>query len=86
MKYSFTPTSQNTIEGQPVIPSKNILKCFDTLKGTHHKMKSCNGNYITTLHYKWYSYLLDNQETIPYTSYKEFPTSERSATKANKYM
>jgi hypothetical protein len=50
-------------------------------------MKSCNGNYVTTLHYKWYSlYLLDDQETIPYTSYKEFPTSERSATKVKKYM
>jgi len=49
-------------------------------------MKYCNVNYIT-LHYKWDSlYLLDDQETIHYTSYTEFPTSDRSATKANKYI
>jgi len=50
-------------------------------------MKSGNGNSRKTLHYNWYSlYLLDDQDTIPYTSYKEFPTSEKSATKANKYI
>jgi hypothetical protein len=50
-------------------------------------MKSLNGNSRITLHYNWYSlYLLDDQDTIPYTSYTEFPTSERSAKKANEYI
>jgi hypothetical protein len=54
---------------------------------SYTSLRILNWIYITTL-YNWYwiLYRLEDQDTLHYTSYKVFPTSERPVIKANKYI